>query len=117
MMSMQRSRKGCRIEKIENSTALQPSKRTCQKRDNKSDHACAISPWQRGGACTLFCRTPKGESANCRQDKQTRGHGGVTGHPHRACAAVGAGRLVPLPDMSHFAAEFYQCCADLPARF
>src|SRR6266478_2363620 len=42
MMSMQRSRKGCRIEKIENSTALQPSKRTCQKRDNKSDHACAI---------------------------------------------------------------------------
>jgi hypothetical protein len=37
--------------------------------------------------------------------------------PRRACAAVGAGRLVPLPDMSHFAAEFYQCCADLPARF
>jgi hypothetical protein len=42
MMSMQTSRKGCRIEKVENSTALQPRSRTCQQRDDKSDHGCAI---------------------------------------------------------------------------
>jgi hypothetical protein len=42
MMTMHTRRKACRIEKVENPTALQPRRRTCQKRENKSDHAYAI---------------------------------------------------------------------------
>src|SRR5258705_9753377 len=88
MMPMQTSRKGCRIEKVENPTALQPRRRTCKKRDDKSDHACAIfANAATAEPARTFCRTPQRESVNCRQDQQTR-HAGDTGHARGACAAV-----------------------------
>jgi len=66
----------------------------------------------------MFCCTPQRESVNCRQGKQAKGHADVTGHalPRLRGGQPLAG-LHPLPDMSHFAAELYECCADLPARF
>jgi hypothetical protein len=66
-----------------------------------------------GRAGTIFCRTRQGEGAHCRRGKTGRG----ARRSHRPRGGQPPAGLYPLPDMSHFAAEFYECCADPAARF
>jgi hypothetical protein len=89
--------------------------RTATAQKNLAKNATTIGSRLRdirhgSGAGTIFCRTSQGESANCMQSKN--GPRGMPGSRGRQPP----GRCTPLPDMSHFAAEFYECCADRTAR-
>jgi hypothetical protein len=81
MMSMQTSRKGCRIEKVENPTALQPRRRTLPKTRQQSDHACAIFATAAAAEpARSFAARGNVKAQIARKAKRAEGHASLTGH-------------------------------------
>jgi len=81
MMAMQTSRKGRRIEKVESPTALQPRRRTCQKRDNNRITLARLSPRQRAAEpARSFAARGKVKAHIAGEAKRAEGHAGLTGH-------------------------------------
>jgi hypothetical protein len=65
-------------------------------------------------ACTIFARTLHREGMNCRRGP--KGMSLFTGDAVPRALRSATLPIQPLPDMSHFAAEFYEYCANLLAR-
>ena len=111
MMSMQMRRKTRKIEKFENLSRTATAQNIRPTRGNKSDHACAIR-W------TNFLRT---DAALFER------HAGGAGVDRRRSAlplrsiwpseTAIQPAIAALPDMSHFALEFYEYCANPAGPF
>src|SRR5258708_11129442 len=89
MMAMQTSRKGRRIEKVESPTALQPRRRTCQKRDNNRITLARLSPRQRAAEpARSFAARGKVKAHIAGEAKRAEGMPVTPATPYRAGAAV-----------------------------
>jgi len=111
MMPMQMRRKTQRIEKVENLSRTATVQNILPTRGNKSDHACAIR-W------TNFLRVDAALFEH---------HAGGAGVDRRRSAlplrSIWSSEtaiqpaIAALPDMSHFALEFYEYCANPAGPF
>jgi len=108
MMPMQIRRKARKIEKVENLSRTATARNILPTRRNKSDHACAIR-WTNflPADAALFERHAGGAGVDrCRSALPLRS---IWSSEIAIQPAIAA-----LPDMSHFAAEFYEYCANPP---
>jgi hypothetical protein len=106
MMPMPMGRKAPRIEKVEKLSRGATAQAILPTRGNKSHHACAIrwTNFLQPGAALFERRAGGADVDRCRSALPLRSIS--------TCETAIQPAVAALPDMSHFAAEFYEYCAN-----
>jgi hypothetical protein len=117
MMPMKMRRKVCNIEKVENLYRTATAQKILPTRWNKSDHACAMRSSVADTINAARCHATMSGGTTVIDDVNGERASAQPGRSYYLCVRSALRPDHALPDMSHFAAEFYECCANPAARF